>query len=762
MRAFYDKVIRHRKIILIIFVVLTILMAVCKSFVAVNYDMNAYLPEDSASTTALDVMEKEFDGGIPNARVMIRDVSMAEALEYKEKLSRIEGVTEVQWLDDLVGVTQPLEFADADTVGNYYKDGNALFTVTIAEDETINAVSDIRELIGDDNAMTGSAVSTAIATQSTVKEISKIAIIAILFILFILVLTTTSWVEPIIVLLGLGVAVIINAGSNLIFGEISFVTNAAGSILQLAVSLDYSVFLIHRFEECRKDEKEPQMAMREALVKSTSSIASSGLTTVIGFLALVLMRFRIGPDLGLALAKGVAISLLTVFLFMPGFILFTYKLLDKTKHRPLIPDFHIFGKLVSKLMLPLTVIFMILIAPAYLSSISNHYYYGSSHIFGEGTQLGDDTEAIQNIFGEKDTYVLLVPKGDTALEKAMSDELKELNNVAGIISYVEKAGTMIPYEYLDEETLSLLESENYSRMVISASVPYEGETASSLIDEIRDCAEKYYPGSYYLAGEGVSTYDLQETVTADMLKVNFVAIGAVFLVLLVTIKSISLPIILVLTIETAIWINLSFPYYMDSPLFYIAYLIISSIQLGATVDYAILFTDRYKENRLSMSKKQSVINTVSNVTDEKQLIINNREFAEEKLRDIGYFALIGGYKEPFRDAMTRVYLENTIFEDIYALYDFDNRLRELIFRYICQIEKKMRNIISYSFCEVYGEMQTHYLDTASYNYVRSNQRGIDKLIRMLDGLALTNTDYDYIVHQRNVYQNVPLWVLLMR
>lgn len=148
------------------------------------------------------------------------------------------------------------------------------------------------------------------------------------------------------------------------------------------------------------------------------------------------------------------------------------------------------------------------------------------------------------------------------------------------------------------------------------------------------------------------------------------------------------------------------------------------------------------------------------LTDEKQLIINNREFAEEKLRDIGYFALIGGYKEPFRDAMTRVYLENTTFEDIYALYDFDNRLRELIFRYICQIEKKIRNIISYSFCEVYGEMQPHYLDTASYNYVRSNQRGIDKLIRMLDGLALTNTDYDYIVHQRNVYQNVPLWVLI--
>lgn len=614
LEKFYDKVIKRRRLILMIFLVLTVLMLICKSFVSVNYDMNSYLPENSASTVALDVMGEEFDGGIPNARVMVYDVSIAEALEYKEKLSEIDGVTEVQWLDDTVSMTQPIELADSDTVETYYKDNNALFTVTIEENSIIRVVSDIRNLIGNENAMTGSAVSTAIATESTMSEVQKIAVIAVLFVFFILVVTTTSWIEPIIVLLGLGVAVLLNAGSNLIFGEISFVTNAAGNILQLAVSLDYSVFLIHRFEECRQKETNPEIAMREALIKSTSSIISSGLTTVIGFLALVLMRFRIGPDLGLALAKGIAISLLTVFLFMPGLILMTYRLLEKTKHRSLMPNFHIFGKIVSKMMLPLAVVFAIMIVPAYLSSVSNSYYYGSSHIFAAGTQLGDDTAAIQNIFGENDTYVLLIPKGDTATEKVLSDELKELENVTSIISYVDKAGAMIPYEYLDEDTLSLLESEHYSRMVLSVNVAYEGDETTALIDEIKNTAEKYYPGTYYLAGEGVSTYDLQETVTADMVKVNLVAIGAVFLVLLFTIKSVLLPLILVLTIETAVWINLSFPYYMDSSLFYIAYLIISSIQLGATVDYAILFTDRYKENRKIMDKKQSVICTVSNVT----------------------------------------------------------------------------------------------------------------------------------------------------
>ena len=614
MEKFYDKVIRHRKIILIVFFASFLVCALCKNLVAVNYDMNSYLPKDSASTVALDTMEEEFDGGIPNARVMIRDVTIPEALAYKEKIEAIDGVSAVTWLDDAVDVNEPLETQDADTVETYYKDHNALYSVTVEEEKTLSAVSDIRTLIGDDNCMTGAAVSTAIATQSTVSEIAKIAVIAVLFVLFVLVITTTSWVEPIVVMIGLGVAVIINAGTNLIFGEISFVTNAAGNILQMAVSLDYSVFLIHRFEESRKQTNDIELAMRDALCKSTTSIASSGLTTVIGFLALVLMRFRIGPDMGLALAKGIAISLITVFLFMPGLILASYRLMDKTAHRPFVPDCHGFGKMVQNIMLPLVCLFVLLIVPSYLASTHNDYYYGASHIFGKGTQLGDDTETIEDVFGKGDTYVLLVPRGDTAKEAELSAELKEIPEVSSIISWVDLAGAEIPYEYLDADTLKQLESEHYSRMVLSVKVDYEGEKTFALVEKLRDTAQKYYPDAYYLAGQGVSTYDLMDTVTQDMVKVNLVAIGAVFVVLLLSMRSVSLPVILVLTIETSIWINLSIPYYSGKPLFYIAYLIISSIQLGATVDYAILFTDRYKENRKRLDKKESVTETIANVT----------------------------------------------------------------------------------------------------------------------------------------------------
>ena len=614
MKKFYMSLVNHRKTMVMIFTMVFVVCLLLGNLVKVNYDINDYLPESSPSTVSLELMQEEFDGGIPNARIMISDVTIPEALEYKEKLEAVDGVTAVTWLDDVVSIFVPLSTLDTDTLETYYKDNNALFTVTIEEDRRIEAVSSIRELIGEDNAMTGSAVSTAISTTETVLEVNKISIFTVLFVLVVLVMTTNSWMEPLIVLIGLGLAIVINNGTNLIFGEISFVTNAAGSILQLAVSLDYSVFLLHRFEECRQENPDVKAAMTEALCKSTSSILSSGLTTVIGFLALVLMQFRLGPDLGLALAKGVAISLITVFVFMPSFILLTYKWLDKTRHKDLLPKFDLFGKSVQKMTIPMVCIFVILIIPAYLASNANDYYYGSSNIFGNETQLGSDTAVIESVFGKSDTYVLMVPAGDTATETELSQELNNLPQVTSIISYVDLAGAEIPLEYLDENTLSQLISKNYSRMVLSVDVPYEGEDAFSLVEQVRDIAQKYYSDTYYLAGEGVSTYDLMETVTNDMVKVNLMAISAVFIVLLLSLRSISLPIVLVLSIETAIWINLSIPYFMDTPIFYIAYLIISSIQLGATVDYAILMTDRYKENREMMNKKAAVIQTISDVT----------------------------------------------------------------------------------------------------------------------------------------------------
>lgn len=614
MRKFYMGIVNNPKKILVIFTILAIIGAIVQNLVGVNYDMTDYLPEDSSSTVSIDIMNQEFDGGIPNVKVMIKDVTIPEALEYKEKLENCEGVTDVIWLDDSVNIYGPLEMADAETVETYYKDNNALFVVTIDEDDVVENVDNLREIVGDDNALAGDAVSTAVATTSTVSEIRIISIFAVLCVLAILFITTTSWIEPIIVLAGLGVAIMINSGTNIIFGEISFVTNAAGAILQLAVSLDYSVFLIHRYEECLKENPDRKAAMVDALCKSTSSILSSGLTTVIGFLALIFMRFGIGPDLGVALAKGVAISLISVFVFMPALILKAYPLMVKLHHKPIMPKFRTFGKVVYRIMIPMVFVFVIVVIPSYMASNSTFYYYGSSKIFNENTKLGQDTAEVERIFGKSDTYAVVIPNGDTEAEQNLSEALHEIPEITSIISYVDTVGAEIPKEYLDEDTLSQLVSENYNRMVLSVETDYEGEDTFELVEKIRDTIEEYYPDEYYLAGEGVSTYDLMDTITTDMLKVNLIAIGAVFVVLFLTMKSIALPFILVLAIEAAIWINMGVPYFTDSVVFYIAYLIVSSIQLGATVDYAILFTDRYMEFRKTMTKKESIVETVSAVT----------------------------------------------------------------------------------------------------------------------------------------------------
>lgn len=278
------------------------------------------------------------------------------------------------------------------------------------------------------------------------------------------------------------------------------------------------------------------------------------------------------------------------------------------------PSFRRFGRTVTRLMLPMALVFLAVMAPGYIASNANDYYYGAAHIFGEDTQLGRDTQAIEDIFGKNDTYVLMTPCGNTARERELSDALKALDGVSGIVSYVDSAGETIPGEYVDADVLSQLVSENYSRMVISVDVDFEGAETFALVKSIRDTAQQYYPDAWYLAGNGVSTLDLKETITSDMTRVNLIAIGAVFVVLLFSFRSISLPVILVLGIETAIWVNLSVPYFSGQTIFYISYLIISSIQLGATVDYAILFTDRYLEFRKTMDKKAAIAETVSAVT----------------------------------------------------------------------------------------------------------------------------------------------------
>lgn len=612
----FRQVVRHRRLVIAIFAVCAVICALCGKFVGVDYNMNDYLPADSPSTVALDTMEEQFDSAIPNARVMVHDVDIEQALACKKRIEAVEGVSSVTWLDDAVSLSTPLEVQDQKTVETYYKDSCALFSVAIQEELRQEAVSEIRDIVGDDNCMTGSAVSTAVATESTVSQIRIITVFAVLFILIVLVITTRSWIEPLLVLACLGVAVVINRGTNLMFGTISFVTNAAGSILQIAIALDFCVFLLHRYAECRDSGDNAQENMVQALCKTSTAILSSACTVMIGFLALTVMRFQIGPDLGFALAKGILISLVTVFTFMPGLFVCADRLIARTTHRPLIPSMSGFARLVLAVCVPAAAVLVLLPIPSFLASTSSdvNSYYGASHIFNETTKLGADTAEIESVFGKSDTYVLMVPKGDSPKETQLSSELDALPQVTDVVSYVDTASAATPREMAPESSLSQLEGSEYARMVLSVSAAYEGEETFDLVSKIRGIAQELYPDSYLLAGEGVSTTDLMETITEDKEKVDVIAVVAVLIVLLLATRSLSLPVILVFVIETSIWLNFSVPYYTGQPVFYIAYLIVSTIQLGVTVDYAILMTDRYKEYRRELGRRESLRMTVESCT----------------------------------------------------------------------------------------------------------------------------------------------------
>ena len=599
--------------IITVFVVLAVICAGLSTLVGVNYNFADYLPDDAPSTKALNIMEEEYSQPIPNMRVVIYDVTIPEALDYKEKIENAEGVKEVTWLDDSIDIYQPLELADQDTTDTWYKNSDALFSVTVSsnEDEKAAAVEAIREIIGDNNAMSGTAVTDVLSPVHTSQEIQKIILIALPIIFVILLLTTTSWFEPVLFMVTIGVAIMLNRGTNLMFGEISFVTNAAGSVLQLAVSMDYSIFLLHRFAENRQDGKPVQEAMIAAVKQSMGSVLSSGLTTVTGFAALILMRFKIGPDMGYVMAKAIVFSLICVLCFLPALAISTYKLIDKTWHRPFYPAFSKFAKGVLKVRIPALTIAVLIAIPCFIAQGRNDFIYGSSRVYStEETQMGRDLLAVEDEYGASNPLVIMVPKGDISKEAQLNDALKSDSDVISIISYVNTVGASIPENFVPEEALSQLYSEHYSRFVVTLDTEEIEDGWADKIDRVREICEEYYGDEVLIAGDLASTEDLKDTITVDNTRVNILAILFVFVILVVNFKSITLPIILTLVIELSIWINLSVPYFQSTTLHYIGYLIISSVQLGATIDYAILLTGRYLEERKTKTRREAAAESI--------------------------------------------------------------------------------------------------------------------------------------------------------
>ncbi len=610
-----NQLVKHRKPIIIFFLIAAIICFFASKMVAVNYNIADYLPEDAPSTQAINVLIDEYQQEIPNARVMVSNVTIPQALDYKSEIAQVDGVQSVLWLDDVANIYQPIEMIDEELLESYYKDGNALFTVTVDTNKQDTALSSIRSIIGDDGAISGSAMDNTYAEEESVKELGYIMMMVIPIVFIILLLTTRSWFEPVLFLITIGIAILLNEGTNAFLGEISFVTQAAESILQLAVSMDYAIVLLHRFSEFRESGMDVKEAMRHAVPKTFTTVLTSGLATMMGFAALMLMRFRIGSDMGVAMAKAIIMSLICVLVLLPALTVSCYKLIDKTQHRAFFPSFEKFGKAVSKVRVPVLLLFCILIIPSFMAQSQNQFYYGTSGMYsGQDIQITRDANKINETFGQENEMVLMVPKGDFAKETELSNELHQIPEVTSILSYVDTVGAEIPPEFLPDALVDQLISENYSRMVINVDCPAESEETFSIVEQIRALAQRYYPDSYYLAGDSVSTYDMRDIVSEDQLRVDIISIAAIGILVLLAFRSLSIPVILLAVIEPSIWINLSFSYFEGNTMSFISYLIIGAIQLGATVDYAILLASRYFERRTTQAARQSAIGAIKDAT----------------------------------------------------------------------------------------------------------------------------------------------------
>ena len=614
-----DLIINHRKLIEKIFTVLVLLSLICAPMVGINYDLTKYLPDSSPSAQALDIMEDEFT--YPGmGRVMLKDVTLYEAKNIKDRITDVDGVDMVMWADLTTNIYGSSEFIDYDDIDDYYHEDNQTAYMDIvfkdkdSSTQTHKAIRQIEQIVGDHGLVAGSATSDTNLGPTINKEVARVMVLAVIIIYIILTITTTSWFEPVMFLSILGIAIVINMGTNIFLGEISFLSNAVGAVLQLACSMDYSIFLLHAFTQERAQGIEPEQAMANAWRSAFSSVFASGMTTIVGFAAMCLMNFGIGPDMGIVLAKGIAISLATVLLLMPALILRFQDIVAKTKHRPFIPtQSRGIGNFAFRIRRPLFIAVLLIIIPCYVAQGMANFSYGNEAVANSpGTPVYEAEQQMNAEFGKSNMMIALVPLDSNLTEKQMTDEIDDLPYVKYALSLSSVLPEGIPEDFLPENITSIMHSEHWARVIINVRSSGESEDAFHFADSIRAIVNRYYPGeTTYLVGVTPSTQDIKSIIVPDYNRVNIVSLLGVALVVALTYKALILPLVVLIPIECVIFINTALPYIYGQRTMYLGFIIVGCIQLGATVDYSILMTGNYLDARTQGDKKEAAIRAIS-------------------------------------------------------------------------------------------------------------------------------------------------------
>jgi len=595
-----------------IFAVLFVITALCFPFVHVNYDLSEYLPEEMPSKQGIDLMEKEF--GYPGtARVMITDVTIYEAKNYKNRIEAIPGVDMVRWADSVTDVYQSNLFLSYEDIDDYYKDGNAMMDVTFTggggAKETRDAIDQMEELLGKKGHFGGPAVQDKFLSEVLMKEMVGIFGLGVVIILAILTFATTSWFEPLLFLLVIFVSIVINMGSNLIFGTVSSITMSVAAVLQLAIAMDYTIILLDNFTKERLNSNASvEEALSNAIHKSLTPIASAGAAAVVGFLALVLMRYTIGKDIGFVLAKGILISLFTVVFLTPAFILRWYKIIEKTEHKPFFPSFRKLAEKNYQFRFPILALLLILAIPSYVAKDMTDFTFGGDAMgLSEGTVVYEDTELMNQTFGKSNLLLLLVPNSSNVTEQRMSEELEGLEYVKYVTSLAGTLPKGVPEEFVQGELTKKLHTKDCSRVILSIKTSNESEYAFQCVDEITAIMQRYYPENSYVVGVTPSTKDIKGVIVDDWTNIDKFSLLGVALAIMLAFRSFGLPVVLMIPIEMAVFVNMGVPYLSGTRIMYLGYIVVSCLQLGATIDYSIVMTHHYLTEREHKGPREASI-----------------------------------------------------------------------------------------------------------------------------------------------------------
>ncbi len=611
---FGKAVVKSRIAILIISAVLLVPSLLGMINTRVNYDMLNYLPDSLDTVKGQEYMLEDFGKGAFSF-LIFQNANEKDIVKTEEKIKKIDHVATVLWFDDVADSKIPMQALPDEVYDAFNKGDSTLMAVffdsSSSSDETMNAISEIRKVAGEQCLVSGiSAMVTDLRELCEREETLYVAIAVVLAVIAMMVFLD-NWIIPFVFLASIGVAILFNLGSNIFLGEISYITKALSAVLQLAVTMDYSIFLWHSYGEQKQKCSDNKEAMAVAIKETVSSVLGSSITTVAGFIALCFMTFTLGRDLGIVMAKGVLLGVLSCVTVLPSMILVLDKPLNKTMHRSLIPSTKKLAKGIVKIFPVFLIIFALIAVPSYYgySQTNKEVYYDLSRSLPEDMSNVIANTKLKEEFGMGNTHMVLVnSKLDPKDIRKMNDEFKKVDGIKLSLGLESVVGPMIPEEMLPESVSTVFKSDRWEMIILSSEYKTATDEMGTQITKLNEIIKKYDPDGL-LVGEAACTNDLINITSVDFATVNAISIIAIFIIIMIVEKSISLPVILVAVIELAIFINLGLPHYLGESLPFIAPICISTIQLGATVDYAILMTTRYKKERSLGNDKRTAVCT---------------------------------------------------------------------------------------------------------------------------------------------------------